>query len=306
MADAAESSFPAPGGKQQRRLRNYLLDPQFQFKYTGYLVGITLLLGLGLGSVLWRTSEAVLEESHKAVEQGEQVVTRGREVLAESQKVSAVVQMNIVRDPDYSQNPALLEAFRADAEKQDARLAAQQRALEQQAEALKRQAHALTAQQRVTFFTLCGGFTLLVVLIGFMGIVVTHKVAGPVYKMKRHLREVANGRLQVPNRLRRGDELARASGAGDPGARPSHSDVGAEGGTRRARAAAEAARRNEGGARSASEHALDEPVATRGRPLSLERGGDVLDARNAVFEDDAGRIEAEPLGARVLRVAPLP
>ena len=207
MADAAESSFPAPGGKQQRRLRNYLLDPQFQFKYTGYLVGITLLLGLGLGSVLWRTSEAVLEESHKAVEQGEQVVTRGREVLAESQKVSAVVQMNIVRDPDYSQNPALLEAFRADAEKQDARLAAQQRALEQQAEALKRQAHALTAQQRVTFFTLCGGFTLLVVLIGFMGIVVTHKVAGPVYKMKRHLREVANGRLQVPNRLRRGDEL---------------------------------------------------------------------------------------------------
>ncbi|MGC4089585.1 MAG: HAMP domain-containing protein [Polyangiaceae bacterium] len=206
MADAAESSFPAPG-RHQRRLRNYILDPHFQFKYTGYLVGIALLLGLGLGAALWRTSEAVLEESQKAVEQGEQVVTRGRDVLAESQKVSAVVQMNIVRDPDYSQNPALLEAFKADAEKQDARLAAQQHALEQQAEALKRQAKGLTAQQRTIFFTLCGGLTLLVVVIGCAGIIVTHRVAGPVYKMKRQLRDVAKGRLQVPNKLRRGDEL---------------------------------------------------------------------------------------------------
>jgi hypothetical protein len=206
MADAAESSFPAPG-RHQRRFRNYLLDPHFQFKYTGYLVGITLLLGIGLGTALWRTSEAVLEESQKAVEQGEQVVNRGREVLAESQKVSAVVQMNIVRDPDYSQNPALLELFRADAEKQDARLGSQQKALEEQSEALKRQARGLTARQRVTFFTLCGGLTLLVVLIGFAGIVVTHRVAGPVHKMKRQLREVGKGRLQIPNKLRRGDEL---------------------------------------------------------------------------------------------------
>jgi methyl-accepting chemotaxis protein len=200
------SSFPSPG-KHQRRLRNYLLDPHFQLKYSGFFVGIALLLSLGLGSVLWRTSQAVIAQSQSAVLEGEKVVGRGREVLAESQKVSAVVQMNIVRDPDYSQNPALLEVFKADAEKQNARLADQQRALEQQADALKRQAADLSGRQRTMFLTLCGALALLVVVIGGAGIVVTHRVAGPVHKMKRQIREVGRGHLEIPSRLRRGDEL---------------------------------------------------------------------------------------------------
>ncbi len=199
------SSFPA--SKHQRRLRNYLLDPPFQLKYTGYLLAIALLLSLTLGTVLWRTSRAVIQQSQQAVREGEKVVARGREVLSESQKVSAVVQMNIVRDPEYSQNPALLEAFKSDAEKQDQRLAAQQKALVAQAEALKAQAAQLEAQHARTFFTLCGALGLLVILIGCAGIVVTHRVAGPVHKMKRQIREVGRGHLEIPSRLRRGDEL---------------------------------------------------------------------------------------------------
>lgn len=206
MSEATGSSIPA-AGRHQRRLRNYLLDPPFQLKYSGYLVGIAVLLSLGLGTFLWRTGQAVISQSQEAVEQGENVVARGREVLAESQKVSAVVSMNIVRDPDYSQNPALLEAFKADAEKQDARLADQQKALEQQAASLKRQASELTTKQRVMFLTLCGALTLLVILIGLAGIVVTHRIAGPVHKMKRQIREVGRGHLQIPSKLRRGDEL---------------------------------------------------------------------------------------------------
>jgi methyl-accepting chemotaxis protein len=200
------SSFPS-AGRHQRRLKNYLLDPPFQLKYTGYLLGIAILLSLGLGSVLWRTSQAAIHQSQQAVREGEKVVARGREVLSESQKVSAVVQMNIVRDPDYSQNPALLEAFKADAEKQDERLAMQQKALVDQSDSLKRQAADLAAQQTNTFLTLCGAFGLLVILIGFAGIVVTHRVAGPVHKMKRQIREVGRGHLEIPSKLRRGDEL---------------------------------------------------------------------------------------------------
>jgi nitrogen fixation/metabolism regulation signal transduction histidine kinase len=194
-------------GRHQRRLRNYLIDRHFQLKYSGYLVGIAVLLSLCLGTILWRTSQAVLAQSHKAVQQGEQVVARGREVLSESRKVSAVVQMNIVRDPVYSQSPALLEAFKSDAEKQDARLAEQQKALEGQAGALKQQAEDLHDRQTGMFLTLCGALTLLVVLVGLAGIVVTHRVAGPIYKMKRQIREVGRGRLEVPSKLRRGDEL---------------------------------------------------------------------------------------------------
>jgi signal transduction histidine kinase len=48
---------------------------------------------------------------------------------------------------------------------------------------------------------------LLVVGVGLAGVVVTHKVAGPVYKMKRLLGELAKGHFRVVARLRKGDEL---------------------------------------------------------------------------------------------------
>jgi nitrogen fixation/metabolism regulation signal transduction histidine kinase len=47
----------------------------------------------------------------------------------------------------------------------------------------------------------------MVVLIGLLGIYFTHKVAGPVYKMKRLLAQVGHGNLHVESRLRKGDEL---------------------------------------------------------------------------------------------------
>src|SRR5664279_2745146 len=185
----ASSAPPPATGRHQRRLRNYLLDAHFQLKYTGYLVGIALLFSVSLGLLIWRTSVAVIAQSHQAVHQGEQVVERGREVLSESQKVSEVVKMNIIKDPVYSDNPALLDAFKADAEKQDLRLKAQQQALEGQATALREQASSLTNQQHVMLFTLVGALSTLVVLIGFAGILVTHKVAGPIHKMKRQIND---------------------------------------------------------------------------------------------------------------------
>jgi nitrogen fixation/metabolism regulation signal transduction histidine kinase len=50
------------------------------------------------------------------------------------------------------------------------------------------------------------GVVLLSVLF-ILGIWVTHKVVGPVHKLKRLLRRVSTGRLAVSERLRRGDEL---------------------------------------------------------------------------------------------------
>jgi nitrogen fixation/metabolism regulation signal transduction histidine kinase len=164
-------------------------------------------LSASLGLILWRTSVAVIEQSHEAVDQGEQVVSLGREVVKESQKVSAVVQMNIVKDPVYADNPALAEAFKLDAAVQDDRLREQQDKLEAQAAALRQQSQGLMSKQRTMFTTLLAALSLLVVLIGFAGIVVTHKVAGPIFKMKRQIKAVADGHLAVPGQLRKGDEL---------------------------------------------------------------------------------------------------
>lgn len=195
------------GGRHQRSIKNYLLDPHFQLKYTGYLVLITVFLSIVLGLGLWRTSDTIISQSQKSVTLGEQVVTRGRDVVAESQKVSQVVKMNIVKDPDYKDNPALREAFEEDSKSQDERLNQQQRDLEDQAKALKQQSEELSAQRAQMGWVLVGFLVALAVLIGIAGVMVTHKVAGPIYKMKRHLVDVGQGRLVVPSALRKGDEL---------------------------------------------------------------------------------------------------
>jgi len=125
MAEAASLSSGL-AGRHQRRVKNYLLDTHFQLKYSAYLVLLAVVLSAGLGFMLFRSSSQVIDQSAKSVQQGKDVVEKGRDVVAESQKVSAVVQMNIVKDPVYSDNPALLEAFKADAAQQDERLKKQQ------------------------------------------------------------------------------------------------------------------------------------------------------------------------------------
>jgi nitrogen fixation/metabolism regulation signal transduction histidine kinase len=205
---AEVSSLPAaPSGRHQRKLRNYLLDAHFQLKYAGYLVAIAFVLSASLGTILWRTSDAVIAQSRESVVVGEQVVERGRDVVKESKKVNAVVQMNIVRDPAYADNPALLTAFQSDAKDNDDKLSGQQARLEEQANRLKEQSAKLESQQHAVGTALIVVLALLVIGVGLAGIVVTHKVAGPIYKMKKQLRELADGNYQVPNPIRKGDEL---------------------------------------------------------------------------------------------------
>lgn len=205
MGEAA--TVQKPQGRKQRKLRNLLLDRKFQLKYTGYLVAITLLLSVSLGVVLFRTSAEAIAQSEKSVAQGEQIVALGGEVVEESRKVSEVVRMNIVDDPVYQDNPELLDAFNQDNAEQDARLDTQRRQLEEQRETLAVQAERLKRFHSTLLWSLVGILAALVVAIGVAGIVVTHKVAGPIFKMQRHLKDVAAGKLSVPWGLRKGDEL---------------------------------------------------------------------------------------------------
>ncbi|MBN1607553.1 MAG: methyl-accepting chemotaxis protein [Polyangiaceae bacterium] len=205
---AQEGNPRSPSGRRdQRRLRNFLLDRRFQLKYAGYAVAVALLLSVSLGVALYETSRAVLAQSGKTVRQGEQVLSRGREALEESRKVSAVVQMNIVKDPDYGSDPLLREAFSREAQAQDARLERRHRALVAQAEQLRQQARLLVQRQRATLTVLWLTLGLFVLLVALASVVVTHRIAGPVFKLRRHLLELGEGNLNDPGSLRRGDEL---------------------------------------------------------------------------------------------------
>jgi nitrogen fixation/metabolism regulation signal transduction histidine kinase len=202
----ASAAMPATG-RHQRRMRNYLIDAPFQLKYTSYLLAIAVTLSLALGTLLWSVSQKVIAQSQETVKQGQETVQRGQEVVRESQKVSAVVHMNIVKDPVYGSNPELAAVFNDSAKEQDKRLEDQQHKLEADAVSLQKRAEQLVDQQNQMFTVLIVVLSMLVVAIGIAGILVTHRVAGPIYKMKRLLGYVGEGHLRLTEKLRKGDEL---------------------------------------------------------------------------------------------------
>jgi methyl-accepting chemotaxis protein len=175
MTTAATS--PSPQGAYKRSVRNYLLDSRFQLKYSGFLVIVAVVISGVMGAVLYETTLAVVGESSALVD--------------ESKKVSEVSRMNI-RDL-ASDSPELLTEFNREADAHD--------------KALSDQQARLIHGQQLMIESLVGGLALMVVLIGLLGIYFTHKVAGPIFKMKRLLKQVGDGHLHVEARLRRGDEL---------------------------------------------------------------------------------------------------
>jgi methyl-accepting chemotaxis protein len=162
---AATSPAPEKTGRHQRSAKNYLIDKRFQLKYTGFIVGMALVISIILGAFLVSTSSSVVEES---------------------KKVSQVATKNITDDPAYADNPELLKSFKDAADEQD---------------------RVTMARQRNMLISIMGGLTLLVLFIGVLGIYFTHKVAGPIYKMKLLLRQVGQGKLNFRGGLRKGDEL---------------------------------------------------------------------------------------------------
>ncbi len=167
------------GGRHNRSVKNYLIDSRFQLKYTSMIVGVTVVISAILGVFIYKESGEVVQESQKVVE--------------ESKKVSDVVKMSIKDDPEYSQNPELAAAFAQSSSESDKKIMDQQQAL--------------IGKQRTMLGSLVGGLSIMVILIGMLGIYFTHKVAGPIYKMKMLLRQVGEGRLVFRGGLRKGDEL---------------------------------------------------------------------------------------------------
>lgn len=165
--------------KYKRSVKNYLIDSRFQLKYTAMIIGVALVISSVLGTFLYRTSQDVVRESQM--------------VVLESKKVSEVVKMNILKDPIYSDNPELQAAFTAGASDTDKKIEDQQQRV--------------IRQQETMLYALVGGLAAMVLLIGILGIYFTHKVAGPVYKMKLLLKQVGDGKLHFKGKLRKGDEL---------------------------------------------------------------------------------------------------
>jgi len=215
MGDNSEGARP----KYKRSAKNYLLDPHFQIKYTAFLVAIALALSATLGALLWTASSEIVEQTEETLAQsaetvtkGQETVSRGKQVIEQSNKVNQVVTTTI--EGCYGDNPALLESFRSEASKDDDKLKDEQKKLEndaaqltQRAEQFKKNGEEVKSRQTKLKVILVVALLALVFGIGVAGIVFTHKIAGPIFKMKRLLRQIGDGKLVLKEKLRKGDEL---------------------------------------------------------------------------------------------------
>jgi methyl-accepting chemotaxis protein len=205
MGQTASMSSSPTSKRHQRKLRNLLLDRHFQLKYSAYFLGLALFLSASLGVLLWRVSVELIAQSRESVALGEDIVQRGQALLLESKKVSDVVKMNIV--DAYADDPALLEVFQGEANRHDALLENGQTQLQGNTQSLRKQSDTIAREHRFFTIVLISALVVLFVAVGLGGIVVTHRIAGPIFKMKRLLRDLGEGYLRMPTPLRKGDDL---------------------------------------------------------------------------------------------------
>jgi nitrogen fixation/metabolism regulation signal transduction histidine kinase len=175
----------------KRRLRNFLLDPKFQLKYVGMLCGVAALLTASLSAVVLRNASEARAQATAAVAQAERA---SRESRTSAQVVHTSAMMTA------GDNPELIAQIHADLRRAESELSAKL------ADA-RRTRDAIDANYRTTRWTLLVGGVLLVLLLGASGIVITHRLVGPVFKLKRLLRRVGAGRLEMHEGLRKNDEL---------------------------------------------------------------------------------------------------
>jgi len=191
MTTSATQPAPAAAPKYKRSFRNYLLDARFQLKWTFRIIFMALVISGVLGSFLYMTSKQVTEQSQKVIAQGDALI-------GESQKNSDLVKMQI--KDQYADSPELAATFNKSADELDKQLQNKHKELEAQAAATKK-------QQSTMIVSLVIGLTFFIFLIGLLGIFFTHKVVGPIYKMKLLLKQVGDGKLNFYGKLRKGDEL---------------------------------------------------------------------------------------------------
>lgn len=174
-----------------RRSNKYLLDPRFQVKWTSYLVVVVLLVMAGLGVVIARIAGRASDTAGVAVTQAEKAYEESR-----SNSILAKKSVELAA-PESAALKGLMDDGIAEIEAQSAKNVADVRKLRTDID-----------RDRTNLQLLLGGAGLvLVALLCVMGVVITHRIVGPVHKMKRLLRRVSTGRLVIDERLRKGDEL---------------------------------------------------------------------------------------------------
>ncbi len=162
--------------------RNYLIDKRFQLKYTIAIVAMLLVVmlvsGFGLYMGMWGS---IIENFSKF-------------------KVSQSLE-NVKRITDYEAARYGKGDYRLEKIFREAELLS-----DQEKKAMKNALHSVNR-------SLVPKVIILSVLIFLAGIFVSHKIAGPIYRIEHSAEAIHQGDLRVNFRIRKGDEMKGAANA---------------------------------------------------------------------------------------------
>ena len=177
---------------RQRRLRNFLLDAPLQLRFTSILL-LGTLLGAGLlGIFLARALNRLADQAERAVE------ARAAAAQASHELHNAALSKTLL---ERFGDPQFTAQMERQAQAIDAAYVAEQTQVSEQRLEVQRE------QKRIGWLVF---LSVLVFSLGVLalGIVLTHRIAGPVFRVRRLLDDMKEGRREVPSHgLREGDEL---------------------------------------------------------------------------------------------------
>jgi methyl-accepting chemotaxis protein len=181
-----------PGGAKDRKIKNFLLDARFQLKFAAYFVALTLIITALLGAFLVRTTDSLFSQISASVEARKRAADTSHELGNCTLNNELTKNMD---DPDFA-------AKLADKSKAiDAAFEAERAAAQKQSEEVQQ-------QQQWTLYALMGVLVAFIALIALTAIVITHRIVGPLFRIKRMAREVTAGAVRPPTYgLRPSDEL---------------------------------------------------------------------------------------------------
>src|SRR6188768_2472178 len=162
-------------GRADRKVKNFLLDARFQLKFAGYIVVLTLIVAGMLGAFLGYTTTSLFNQAQVAVDAQSQAAETSKELG------TCTLNNDLAKNMDNPDFMAQLQQKSEDIDKK----------YESERLAIVEKRTQLITQQKVTLLALVGGLLMFVAFIGFASIVTTHRIVGPLFRVKRMANEVS-------------------------------------------------------------------------------------------------------------------
>lgn len=189
--DPGRGSDTDAGWAPRRSVRNLLIDRRLQLGFAFRVVAVAALVAGGMGAFLWWTSRQLSEQLEEAVD--------ARSTAAQTSKELGQVALSS-RLLERLNDPSIEHELLEESARIDARYEADRAAIvKERAELLHRQG--------VMGLMIALGFGALAVGVVLAGIADTHRIVGPLYRLRKLLLEVGEGTLSEPPRVREHDQF---------------------------------------------------------------------------------------------------